>query len=70
MGLSIAICVGAQFSLWILLMPALAFMLWVGHVRRGAALAIFGAACVIGLVLLCGLYSFRPMVFGQALFER
>ena len=48
MGLSIAICVGAQFSLWVLLIPALIFMLWVGHVRPLAALAIFAAACVVG----------------------
>ena len=67
MGLSMAICIGAEFSLWILLVPALGFMLWVGHVRRGAALAIFAAACVTGLVLLWALYSFRPVVFGQAL---
>ena len=60
LGLSIAICLGAQFSLWILLVPALAFMLWVGHVRRGAAIAIFAAACGIGLLLLWALYSFRP----------
>ncbi len=33
LGLSIAICVGAQFSFWVLLLPALLFMLWVGHVR-------------------------------------
>jgi hypothetical protein len=67
MGLAIAICVGAQFSLWVLLVPALAFMLWVGHVRPGAALAIFTAACVIGLVLLWAIYSFRPVAFGMAL---
>ena len=30
MGLSIAICVGAQFSFWVLLLPAFLFMLWVG----------------------------------------
>ncbi len=67
MGLSMAICIGAQFSLWILLLPALGFMLWVGHVRRGAALAIFVAACFIGLVLLWAVYSFRPVVFVRAL---
>jgi hypothetical protein len=67
MGLSMAICIGAQFSLWILLLPALGFMLWVGHVRRGAVLAIFAAACVTGLVLLWAVYSFRPLVFGRAL---
>ncbi len=67
MGLSIAICIGAQFSLWILLVPALAFMLWAGHVRPGAALAIFAAACMTGLLLLWALYSFRPVIFGIAL---
>jgi len=67
MGLSIAICIGAQFSLWVLLVPALAFMLWVGHVRPGAALSIFAAACVAGLVLLWAIYSFRPFAFGMAL---
>jgi hypothetical protein len=67
LGLSIAICVGAQFSFWILLLPALLFMLWVGHVRPWAALTIFGAACVTGLVLLSGLYGFRPVVFAKAL---
>ncbi len=67
MGLSIAICIGVQFSLWVLLVPALAFMLWVGHVRPGAAVVIFAAACVTGLVLLCAVYSFRPAAFGMAL---
>jgi Dolichyl-phosphate-mannose-protein mannosyltransferase len=67
MGLSIAICIGAQFSLWVLLVPALAFMLWVGHVRPRAALTIFSAACVTALVLLWAVYSFRPLGFGLAL---
>jgi hypothetical protein len=67
MGLSIAICIGAQFSLWVLLVPALAFMLWVGHVRPWAALTIFAAACVTGLVLLCAVSGFRPVAFGTAL---
>ena len=69
MGLSIAICIGAQFSLWILLVPALAFMLWVGHVRPGAALAIFAAACVTALLLLWALYSLRPVAFATALYN-
>src|SRR5271157_4280038 len=67
MGLSIAICIGAQFSLWILLVPAFAFMLWVGHVRRGAAIAIFAAACGTGLLLLWAVYSFRTVAFARAL---
>ncbi len=67
MGLSIAICVGAQFSFWVLLLPALLFMLWVGHVRPGAVLVIFSAACVVALVLLWALYGFRPTAFAHAL---
>jgi len=67
MGLSIAICVGAQFSFWVLLLPALLFMLWVGHVRPGAVLVIFSAACVVAAVLLWSLYGFRPVVFAHAL---
>ncbi len=69
MGLSMAICIGAQFSLWILLVPALAFMLWIGHVRRGAALTIFAVACVIALMLLWVLYGFRPVALAAALYN-
>lgn len=67
MGISIALCIGCQWSLWILLLPALAFMLWVGHIRPAAAFTIFAAACAVGLVLLLGVYSLRPSVFGEAL---
>jgi hypothetical protein len=67
MGISIALCVGSQWSLWVVLLPTLAFMLWVGHVRPMAAIAIFAAACAVGLVLLWGLSSFRPLVFADAL---
>lgn len=67
MGLSIAICVGAQFSFWVLLLPALLFMLWVGHVRPGAVLVIFSSACVVGAVFVWALYGFRPVAFAQAL---
>jgi hypothetical protein len=67
MGFSIAICVGAQFSFWVLLLPALLFMLWVGHVRPGAVLVIFSAACTVGVILLWSLYGFRPAAFVHAL---
>ncbi len=67
MGLSIAICVGAQFSFWIVLVPALLFMLWVGHVRRGAVVVIFAAACIIALILLSAFYGFRIPTFAKAL---
>ena len=67
MGLSLAICVGAQFSLWVLLIPALVFMLWVGHVRPLAALAIFAAACAVGVVLLASLYGFNLVAYWKSL---
>jgi hypothetical protein len=67
MGLSIAICVGAQFSLWLLLLPTLIFLLWVGWVRPLAAIAIFIAGCVVGAILLSALYAFHPAVFARAM---
>lgn len=67
MGIAIALCIGSQWALWIVLLPTLGFMLWLGHIRPGAAAAIFAASCVIGLVLLWGVSSFRPHVFAEAL---
>jgi len=67
LGISIALCIGAQFPLWIVLIPGLAFLLWVGHVRPGAALVIFATACAIALLVLFGFYGFRPTLFLQSL---
>jgi len=67
LGISIALCVGSQFPLWIVLLPALAFLLWVGHVRRGAALIIFGTACAVAALLLLAFYGFQPIVFAHAM---
>ena len=67
MGFSIALCVGSQWSLWIVLIPALAYLLWVGHVRPAAALAIFCTGCAVGVLLLFAIASFRPAEFAQAL---
>jgi hypothetical protein len=67
MGVAIALCIGSQWSLWVALLPALGFMLWVGHFRPMAAAAIFAAACGVGLGLLWAVYSFRPFVFAEAL---
>lgn len=67
MGISIALCVGSQWSLWVVLVPTLGFMLWVGHFRPMAALAIFTAACAVGLFLLWGVASFRLHTFAEAL---
>ena len=66
-GISIALCVGSQWSLWIVLIPALVFLLWVGHVRPASALAIFLAGCSVGVLLLFAISSFRPAEFVEAL---
>src|SRR5271165_1998078 len=67
MGVAIALCVGSQWSLWLVLIPTLAFMLWVGHVRPLAALAIFAAACAVGILLLWAVAGFHPVEFASAL---
>jgi hypothetical protein len=67
MGISIALCIGSQWALWVVLLPTLGFMLWVGHIRPKSVLAIFGAACGVGLLLLWAVYSFRPLMLAEAL---
>jgi len=69
LGISIALCVGAQFPMWIVLLPALAFLLWVGHVRPAAALVIFVAACAIAAVILLAFYGFHAVPFAHSLSE-
>ncbi len=60
MGVSIGIAVASQYSMALLLLPVLCFMLWLAPVRRGAAAAILFAACVVGFVVLT--FSFVPHV--------
>ncbi|MFZ0704766.1 MAG: glycosyltransferase family 39 protein [Candidatus Korobacteraceae bacterium] len=69
LGVSIALCIGAQFPMWIVLVPAIAFLLWVGHVRRGAALVIFATACAIAALLLLAFYGFHVAAFAHSLRE-
>jgi hypothetical protein len=58
LGLSLALAIGSQFSLWVLLPMALAFLLYLAPGRRVAALAIFGAGCAVAFVILWAAYSF------------
>lgn len=67
MGIAMALCIGSQWALWVVLLPTFGFMLWVGHLRPGAVLAIFAASCGIGLLLLWAISSFRPFIFAEAL---
>src|SRR5262249_23567283 len=67
LGLSIALAVGSQFSLVMIVPIALALMLYVAPSRRRAALAIWGAACVIAGFLLLSSYFFDLPVFWAGL---
>src|SRR5207248_3776123 len=58
LGVSLAIAVGSQFSMIVLVPLALGFLLYVAPVRKGAALVIWLAACIVGSVLLFAIYFF------------
>lgn len=58
LGLSLALAIGSQFSLWVVLPMALGFLLYLAPGRRGAALAIFGASCLLTFMVLLAAYSF------------
>lgn len=58
LGLSLALAVGSQFSLWVVVPMALGFLLYLAPRRRAAALAIFAAGCLLASVILWAAYSF------------
>jgi len=63
MGLSLALAIGSQFSLWILLPLALGFMLYLAPERRGAASTIWAAALTLAVLIIFASYFFRPVDF-------
>jgi hypothetical protein len=67
LGISLAIAVGAQFSLLIVVPMALGFLVYLAPIRRGAALVICAAACVVALAILLGIYFFHLRDFVEAL---
>jgi hypothetical protein len=67
LGVSLAIAVGSQFSLFIVVPVALAFMLYVAPVRRGAAFVIWLAAGLVASLLLFATYFFDSSAFTQSL---
>jgi hypothetical protein len=67
LGLSLALAVGSQFSLIILAPVALGFMLYLAVTRRAAAVAIWGVACGISLLLLYAAYFFHAREFWQGI---
>jgi hypothetical protein len=67
LGFAIALAVGSQFALWILLLLALVFMFWAVPHRRTAALVILLAAIAVGLAILFASYLFQPTAFASGL---
>jgi hypothetical protein len=67
LGVSIALAIGSQFALVIILPVLLLLMLYVAPQRKQAAIAILGAACGIAFLLLLCSYFFHPVIFFQGL---
>jgi hypothetical protein len=67
LGLSLALAVGSQFSLWVVLPLALALMVYLAPGRRLATLAIFAASSATAFVILWGAYSFHLTAFAAGL---
>jgi len=63
LGISLAIAVGSQFSMIIVVPLALGFLLYLAPIRRTAALAIWTAACLLATALLFAAYFFQPHAF-------
>ena len=67
LGVSLALAVGSQFSLALVIPVLLVFMLYLAPGRRSAAVAILAAASAVGLALLFAAYFFHPGTFWQSL---
>jgi len=63
LALSLVLAIGTQFSLVFLAVVALGFLIYLAPGRRGAAVAIFAASCVIAFVILLASYGFSPSSF-------
>jgi hypothetical protein len=67
LGVSLAIAVGSQFSMIIVVPLALAFLLYLAPIRRGAALIIWTAACLLAFILLFATYFFHTQAFSESM---
>ena len=63
LGVSLALAIGSQFSLIVVIPIALAFMLYLAPTRRIAADMIWTAACAISALLLYASYVFQWRTF-------
>jgi len=67
LGISLAISVGSQFSMIVVVPVALAFLLYLAPIRRSAALIIWIAACLLALFILFAAYFFHLHTFLESM---
>ena len=67
LGISLALAVGSQFSLALVIPVLLIFMFCLAPARIPAALVILSAAAAVALALLFAAYFFHPGIFRQSL---
>jgi hypothetical protein len=67
LALSLALAIGSQFSFVVLLPLTLGFMFWVAPARRGAVVAIWVSATLLGTLQLWAAYGFHARVMWQSL---
>ena len=67
LGISLAIAIGSQFSLIILVPLALAFLLYVAPIRRPAGFVIWIASCAVAALLLFSFYFFHARAFAEGM---
>jgi hypothetical protein len=66
LGISIALAVGSQYSLIILVLLTLPFMLYLAPARKQAAVTIWLAACTLAGLILFAAYGFHAAQFFDA----
>ena len=67
LGISLAISVGSQFSMIVVVPLALAFLLYLAPIRRGAALVIWTTSCLVAVLILLSTYFFHTHTFLEAM---
>jgi hypothetical protein len=67
LGVALAISIGSQFSMIVVVPVALAFMLYVAPVRRAAACVIWISACLVAFALLFAAYFFHLRIFVEGM---
>ena len=67
LGVALALAVGSQFSMIILVPLVFGFLIYLVPERRIAGMTIWAAACSVGLLFLIAAYGFQTQAFWQAM---